>query len=122
MLFEDLHQAQPLMLELVQGLRDAKGILYILCAARYSLLDEHPDWGGGRRGDALNLYLEAMSPTRRSSRSARPAKARRGNDRLDRGTPGQPVLHHRDDRDAPAPGRRGAGLPSSAPCRRPCRP
>ena len=62
MLFEDLHQAQPLMLELVQGLvRDAKGIpVLVLCAARYSLLDEHPDWGGGR-GDSLNLYLEAMS-------------------------------------------------------------
>ena len=62
MLFEDLHAAQPLMLDLVQNLvRDAQKIpILVLCAARYSLLDERPDWGGGR-GDSLNLYLEAMS-------------------------------------------------------------
>jgi class 3 adenylate cyclase/tetratricopeptide (TPR) repeat protein len=62
LLFEDLHAAQPLMLDLVQNLvRDAKGIpVLVLCVARYSLLDERPDWGGGR-GDSLNLYLETMS-------------------------------------------------------------
>jgi class 3 adenylate cyclase/tetratricopeptide (TPR) repeat protein len=62
LLFEDLHASQPLMLDLVQDLvRDAKGIpVLVLCAARYSLLEERTDWGGGR-GDSLNLYLEAMS-------------------------------------------------------------
>jgi class 3 adenylate cyclase/tetratricopeptide (TPR) repeat protein len=62
MLFEDLHAAQPLMLDLVQNLvRDARKIpVLVLCAARYFLLDERPDWGGGR-GDSVNLYLEPMS-------------------------------------------------------------
>jgi tetratricopeptide (TPR) repeat protein len=44
-----------------QLVRDARTIpLLVICVARYSLLDERPDWGGGR-GDSLNLYLEAMS-------------------------------------------------------------
>jgi tetratricopeptide (TPR) repeat protein len=41
--------------------REAKGFpLLVVCVARYDLLDERPDWGGGL-GDSLNLYLESMS-------------------------------------------------------------
>lgn len=59
---EDLHAAQPSMLDLIeQVVREARTIpLLVLCVARYALLDDRPDWGGGR-GDSLNLYLEAMS-------------------------------------------------------------
>ena len=62
LVFEDLHLAQPPLLELVeQVLREAKRIpLFVLCVARYDLLDDRPQWGGGL-GDSLNLYLEAMS-------------------------------------------------------------
>lgn len=62
LVFEDLHLAQPPLLELVeQVLREAKRIpLFVLCVARYGLLDDRPEWGGGL-GDSLNLYLEAMS-------------------------------------------------------------
>jgi class 3 adenylate cyclase/tetratricopeptide (TPR) repeat protein len=62
LVFEDLHAAQPSMLDLVEQLvREAVAIpLLVLCVARYSLLDERPDWGGGR-GDSLTVYLEAMS-------------------------------------------------------------
>jgi len=62
LVFEDLHAAQPSMLDLVEQLvREAGAIpLLVLCVARYSLLDERPDWGGGR-GDSLTVYLEAMS-------------------------------------------------------------
>jgi class 3 adenylate cyclase/tetratricopeptide (TPR) repeat protein len=62
LVFEDLHMAQPPLLELVEHVvRDAKRIpLLVLCVARYDLLDDRPEWGGGL-GDSLNLYLEAMS-------------------------------------------------------------
>jgi class 3 adenylate cyclase/tetratricopeptide (TPR) repeat protein len=62
MVVEDAHQAQPPMLDLIeQVVRGAKRFpLLVLCVARYELLDERPDWGGGL-GDSLNLYLEPMS-------------------------------------------------------------
>jgi class 3 adenylate cyclase/tetratricopeptide (TPR) repeat protein len=62
LVFEDAHLAQPPMLDLIeQAVREARRIpLLVLCVARYDLLDERPDWGGGL-GDSLNLYLEPMS-------------------------------------------------------------
>ena len=62
LVFEDLHLAQPPLLDLVeQAVREARRTpLLVLCVSRYDLLDEGPGWGGGR-GDSLNLYLEPMS-------------------------------------------------------------
>ncbi|MGZ8636756.1 MAG: ATP-binding protein [Actinomycetota bacterium] len=62
LVFEDAHQAQPSMLDLIeQVVREAKRIpMLVLCVARYGLLDQRPEWGGGL-GDSLNLYLEPMS-------------------------------------------------------------
>ena len=62
LVFEDAHLAQPPMLDLIeQMVREAKQIpLLVLCVARYDLLDDRPEWGGGL-GDSLNLYLESMS-------------------------------------------------------------
>jgi class 3 adenylate cyclase/tetratricopeptide (TPR) repeat protein len=62
LVFEDLHLAEPALLDLVeQVVRDAKRVpLLVLCVARFDLLDERPDWGGGL-GDSLNLYLEPMA-------------------------------------------------------------
>ena len=59
---EDLQAAQAPMLELVEELvREADGIpLLVICAARYTLLDDRPGWGGGR-GNSVNLYLETLS-------------------------------------------------------------
>ena len=34
--------------------------LLVLCAARYTLLDDRPGWGGGR-GNSVNLYMETLS-------------------------------------------------------------
>lgn len=61
LVFEDLHLAQPSMLELIEHtVREARRFpLLALCVARYDLLDDRPDWGGGL-GDSLNLYLEPM--------------------------------------------------------------
>jgi class 3 adenylate cyclase/tetratricopeptide (TPR) repeat protein len=62
MVVEDAHLAQPPLLDLVEQLvRGARTIpLFVLCVARYDLLDKRPDWGGGL-GDSMNLHLEAMS-------------------------------------------------------------
>ena len=62
MVVEDAHLAQPPLLDLVEQLvRAARTIpLFVLCVARYDLLDKRPDWGGGL-GDSMNLHLEAMS-------------------------------------------------------------
>jgi class 3 adenylate cyclase/tetratricopeptide (TPR) repeat protein len=62
LVFEDMHLAEPALLDLVeQVVRDAKRVpMLILCVARFELLDERPDWGGGL-GDSLNLYLEPMA-------------------------------------------------------------
>ena len=62
LVFEDAHQAQASMLDLIeQVVREAKHIpLLVLCIARYDLLDDRPEWAGGL-GDSLTLYLEAMS-------------------------------------------------------------
>jgi class 3 adenylate cyclase/tetratricopeptide (TPR) repeat protein len=61
LVFEDMHLAEPALLDLVeQVVRDAKRVpMLVLCVARFDLLDERPDWGGGL-GDSLNLYLEPM--------------------------------------------------------------
>ena len=124
MLFEDLHQAQPLMLELVEGLvRDAKGIpVLVLCAARYSPLDEHPDWGGGR-GDSLNLYLEAMSLDQALE------LAREVGEGLDEATTDRIAQHAGATRSSSSrrPGCRHRaaeepGFRRRRSCRRPCRP
>lgn len=62
LVFEDMHLAEPALLDLVeQVVRDAKRIpMLVVCVARFDLLDERPDWGGGL-GDSLNLYLEPMA-------------------------------------------------------------
>ncbi len=62
LVFEDMHLAEPALLDLVeQVVRDAKRVpMLALCVARFDLLDERPDWGGGL-GDSLNLYLEPMA-------------------------------------------------------------
>jgi tetratricopeptide (TPR) repeat protein len=62
LVFEDMHLADTPLLDLVeQVIREAKGIpLLVLVVARFDLLDDRPEWGGGL-GDSVNLYLEPMS-------------------------------------------------------------
>ncbi len=81
LVFEDVHLGQPSLLELIeQVVRDAKKVpLLVLCVARYDLLDDRPDWGGGL-GDSLNLYLEPMSVEHATE------LAREAGERLDRAT------------------------------------
>ena len=61
LVIEDVHWAEPTLLDLVEHLvswtRDAP--LLLLCLARPELLDERPAWGG--QGDAETVTLEPLS-------------------------------------------------------------
>jgi len=52
--FEDLHWADPPMLEFVEHLVDwSTGVgLLVVCTARPELFESHPGWGGGKRNAA----------------------------------------------------------------------
>jgi class 3 adenylate cyclase/tetratricopeptide (TPR) repeat protein len=62
MVFEDLHLAQPELLDLIEGLvRGARPLpLLIVCAARDWLLEQRPGWGGGIP-DAVTIRLDPLS-------------------------------------------------------------
>ncbi|HEX3327176.1 MAG TPA: adenylate/guanylate cyclase domain-containing protein [Actinomycetota bacterium] len=49
--FEDLHWADPSLLEFIEHLADwVTGVpMFVVCTARPELYDSHPNWGGGKR-------------------------------------------------------------------------
>ena len=55
--FEDIHWAEPPLLDLIEHLADwVRAPVLILCLARPELLDARPGWGGGRvRSTAISL-------------------------------------------------------------------
>jgi class 3 adenylate cyclase/tetratricopeptide (TPR) repeat protein len=57
LLFEDIHWAEPPLLDLIEHLADwVRAPLLIVCLARPELLDARPGWGGGRvRSTAIEL-------------------------------------------------------------------
>jgi hypothetical protein len=60
-LVEDLHWAEPELLDLLERLlRDVRGPLLLIATARPELLDARPGWGGARRA-ASTLELEPLS-------------------------------------------------------------
>ncbi|MGH3033926.1 MAG: ATP-binding protein, partial [Gaiellaceae bacterium] len=60
-LVEDLHWAEPELLDLLERLlRDARGQLLLIATARPELLDVRPGWGGARRA-ASTVELEPLS-------------------------------------------------------------
>ena len=60
-LVEDLHWAEPDLLDLLERLlRDVRGPLLLIATARPELLDARPGWGGARRA-ATTLELEPLS-------------------------------------------------------------
>lgn len=61
LLFEDIHWASPVMLDLIAHLADwARAPLLVLCLARPELLETAPSWGTGR-GNGEILELQALS-------------------------------------------------------------
>ncbi|MEX0984600.1 MAG: AAA family ATPase [Actinomycetota bacterium] len=63
MVFEDLHSADPLLLDLLEQLmREARRLaLLVVAVARWALLDDRPNWAGGL-ADAVTLWVEALEP------------------------------------------------------------
>ena len=57
LLFEDIHWAEPPLLDLIEHIADwVRAPMLIICLARPELLDERPGWGGGRvRSTAIEL-------------------------------------------------------------------
>ena len=90
---EDVHWAEPMLLDLVEHVsrwsRDAP--ILLLCVARPELLEEQPWWEGTTR----HVRLEPLSPGRRRSSSSALAAAPccRPSPRARRGGPGQSALH-----------------------------
>ncbi|MGE5225900.1 MAG: ATP-binding protein [Planctomycetaceae bacterium] len=62
LVFEDLHQADPLLLDLIeQLLREARRMpLLVICVARWEFLEDRPNWAGGL-ADAVTLWMEPLS-------------------------------------------------------------
>jgi class 3 adenylate cyclase/tetratricopeptide (TPR) repeat protein len=61
LVFEDLHLAQPALLQLIERLvREAGRVpLLVVCVARWDFLEDHPAWAGGI-ADAVTLWLEPL--------------------------------------------------------------
>ena len=62
LVFEDLHAAEPLLLDLIENLlRDGRRLpLLVICVARWGFLDERPGWAGGL-ADAVTLWVEPLA-------------------------------------------------------------
>ena len=62
LVFEDLHESDPLLLDLIEQLaKEARKVpLMILCEARWEFLEQRPNWAGGL-ADAVTLWVEPLS-------------------------------------------------------------
>jgi class 3 adenylate cyclase/tetratricopeptide (TPR) repeat protein len=60
--FEDLHEADPLLLDLIEQLvKEARRVpLLVVCVARWEFLEDRPSWAGGL-ADAVTLWVEQLS-------------------------------------------------------------
>ena len=62
LVFEDLQEADPLLLDLIEQLvREARPVpLMVVCVARWEFLEERPSWAGGIP-DAVTLWVEPLA-------------------------------------------------------------
>ena len=60
--FDDLHWAEPTLLDLVEHIADwcRDAPILLICLARPELLDDRPGWGGGKL-NATSVLLEPLS-------------------------------------------------------------
>jgi DNA-binding SARP family transcriptional activator len=60
--FEDIHWAEPTLLDFVEYLAEAarEAAMMVVCLARPELLEERSSWAGGKR-NASSLFLERLS-------------------------------------------------------------
>ena len=61
LVFEDLHEADPLLLDLIEQLvKEARKVpLMVVCVARWEFLEQRPNWAGGL-ADAVTLWVEPL--------------------------------------------------------------
>lgn len=58
---EDIHWADPSLLDILEGIADrADGPMLVLCPTRPNLADRRPTWGGGRR-NASSIALDPLT-------------------------------------------------------------
>lgn len=62
LVFENLHDADPLLLDLIEQLvKEARRVpLMVICVARWEFLERRPSWAGGI-ADAVTLWVEPLS-------------------------------------------------------------
>jgi len=61
-LVEDVHWADPALLDLLEDLSDrAQGPVIVVCPSRPELIARRPGWGGGRRSYS-SIFLEPLTP------------------------------------------------------------
>ncbi|MET0801434.1 MAG: AAA family ATPase, partial [Actinomycetota bacterium] len=62
LVFEDLEEADPLLLDLIEQLvKEARKVpLMVLCVARWEFLEQRPSWAGGI-ADAISLWVEPLT-------------------------------------------------------------
>jgi class 3 adenylate cyclase/tetratricopeptide (TPR) repeat protein len=62
LVFEDLHEADPVLLDLIEHLvKEARKVpLMVLCVARWEFLEERPSWAGGI-ADNVTLWVEPLT-------------------------------------------------------------
>lgn len=62
LVFEDLHEADPMLLDLIEQLaKEARKVpLMMLCVARWEFLEDRPNWAGGL-ADAVTLWVEPLT-------------------------------------------------------------
>ena len=95
LVLDDLHWAEPPMLDLVEHVADwsRSAPIFLLCVARPELLDVRPGWGGGKL-NATSVLLEPLADWRRPTlvdalldgRRARRRRRGRASSRRPRGT------------------------------------
>lgn len=63
LVFEDLHEADPVLLDLIEQLiKEARKVpLLVLCVARWEFLEQRPTWGGGI-ADNVTMWVEQLTP------------------------------------------------------------
>jgi class 3 adenylate cyclase/tetratricopeptide (TPR) repeat protein len=62
LVFEDLHDSDPLLWDLIEQLvREARRVpLMVVCVARWEFLERRPNWAGGL-ADAVTLWVEPLT-------------------------------------------------------------
>jgi class 3 adenylate cyclase/tetratricopeptide (TPR) repeat protein len=92
---DDLHWAETMLIDLLNHIVDLSqsAPILVLCAARPELLEEHPGWGGGKRG-STTVMLEPLADAecRQLLEQLGDALSRRARERVIETSEGNPLF------------------------------